>query len=218
MIPSGSTLRDRCVVVDAHAGIPDVSWLAVTDHHDKIVATHVAATPGRLARRVMVREATALEPVVTRPIHLAQRAFARFGWPDLSTRSSSCYAVVTGPALLTPLGVYELEGGRQLGITAWLPVHAAADQASALIAAVASLNERFTWCWVHYEPNAREVRVQRAFDATVENTTVDVVANLLDLVLHFANTVGVALARVALGHATMCEVEASVEALLNPTS
>ena len=68
------------------------------------------------------------------------------------------------------------------------------------------------------EPSERDLRVQRTFESPLAGTTVDVVANQLDLMLHFANTVGVALARVALGHATTAEVEASAEALLKPAN
>ena len=218
VLPGGSALRKRCVVLQDADHLPVETWLTVKRSGDKALpcATHADAAPARVARRRVIREATALEPVATRSIHLAQRALARFGWPDLSARATSCYALVTGPALVTPLSVVELEDGRLLGMTVWLPVLASAATTDALAAAIARLNELFTWCCVRYEPGERGVRVQRAFEAPLEGTTVDVVANQLDLMLHFANTVGVALARVALGHATTTEVEASAEELLKP--
>lgn len=219
-LPRGSALGSRCVVLHDAGDLPAAPWLTVqrADHTTPPSATHAAAAPARIARRRVIREVTALDPVATRAIHLAQLALARFRWPDLSTRTTSCYAVISGPAFVTPLSVVELEDGRMLGMTVWLPVLASAATTDALADAIARLNELFTWCWVRYEPSERDLRVQRTFEAPIVGTTVDVVANQLDLMLHFANTVGVALARVALGHATTAEVEASAEALLKPVN
>ena len=215
-MPNGSGLRDHCVAVSAAKPVPVRPWLRVEQEPSSpvSVAWHATAGRGRLAPLRAVREAAGLEIVPTRAIHLARQAFARFGWTNRSIDLHEEYAVVNGTYLLTPLSVMESDDGLALHVTVWLPCGPSADTADALTAAIARTNARIRWCQIENAHGERHIRLKHWFVADPRQVSAEHVRQVLHHLLYFANTVGVAIARTALGQVPGDSVDVAIDALL----
>lgn len=124
------------------------------------------------------------------------------------------YHVVYGTYLLTPLSITESDDGLALHVTIWLPCGPSPDTAGALTAAIARTNARIRCYHIEHAHGERHVRLKYWFAADPREVGAEHVMETVNDMLYFANTVGVTLARTALGQVPGDSVDVAIDELL----